>query len=701
MSHWTKSAKKPGFFFPLLLCAFLTSNAQTFWESLNVPGRVSVWQLVRCGDTYILKAETGLYRSVDPGQAWAYCAATAPTDGRLAAIGDTLLYHANPGYGLFASTDKGISWQIISPSVPAAAAGLAADDSYIFYATANGIYRYPKEGGMPTIVLHFPLYQQFASLKISGNTLWASSNATLFKSLDSGNHWTEIIDIPDFRCFHPHGNTVLAGTKNSLLRSDDGGESWLWLDEIPAGIQQLDWQDGHWLALTAETPVLWSADDGAHWWPPSSGPFPNYGATSVVKNGPVWLVASHLGGVFRSPNYGEFWVASTTGLQSTPAYPAEWLDRAGDFLLFNIGFTHLSVDGGGTWFMPLPSSAYDPFSRVVRHQNNYFAASLFGHIYQQEMGNPFGWVQRSSGYLYNSTFGYGLDTRIHDLGNRMAVTGKYTEPNVVFQSTNGGQSWPAVGTLPAGTFSVEAFENQLYSLTSDGDCLASANVGASWSAAGEGLPKGWGDFARLALRSEALFFLDETRIFARKQTGQPFFEVFLPTEATGRIWDADAENGRLVVVADAGVFCTSDWGATWTILTENLAEQEFSDANIRLHQGNAFLLLPCGSKALWKCALPTSGTIENLNPISISISPNPLPNGVSLTVQTRGVFGENDRNIMIQIVDSQGKTVLSENKAQMPPTSEITLEDIALRPGLYFVQVYSGKKVAQCAVIKI
>lgn len=695
------ATKRLGVLFPILLAALLTSDAQPLWESVHIPGRVPVWQIVRCADVYVLKAETGLYRSVDQGQTWEFCAATTPGDGQLAAVGDTVLYHANPGHGLFASTNAGASWQMIWPSVPESAAGLTADETYVYYSTAYGIYRYLKNGGGLASALHFPLYQQFANVKIADSILWASSNTMLYKSVNRGANWTVAAEIPNLRCFHPHGNTVLAATGDALLRSDDGGLTWATLDNFPDGVQQLDWQDGCWLALCSETPVLWSADDGQNWWPPATGPFPNYGATGAVKNGLLWLLTSHLGGVFRSPNNGEFWVASTTGLQSPPAYPAEWLDRAGDFLMFNIGFTHLSVDGGDTWFMPLPTSIYDPFNHVVRHKGHYFALSLWGNIFQQEDGNPFSWVQRSSGYLYNSTFGYAPNTRLHDLGDRMAVTGKYAEPGIVFQSTNNGQSWPPVGNLPPGAFSVEAFDGQLYCLTSGGACLASSDVGATWGESNEGLPTNWGISARLCIRSGLLFFLDETRVFARMETGQPFSQISMPAEATGRVWDVDAENGQLMVATDAGVFSTSDWGTTWVLLSESLDEQDFSNAHIRLHQGSVFLLLPCSPNPLWKYVLPITGTAEISDSNTLFVSPNPLPDGALLTLHAQESFFGKNKNISVQIFDTQGEIALLRNMAALLPGGEIALGEIALRPGIYFVQVCQSGKVARCAIVKI
>lgn len=693
------AAKNLAVFFPMALATFLTGKTQSLWEAVPVPGRVPVWQIVRCADVYALKAETGLFRSTDGGQTWKFCGETEPSDGQLAAIGDSVLYHVHPGQGLFASVDAGASWQKVSTHAPGAGSGLAADATYVYYSTANGIYRYSKSGGEPASILQFQPYQQFATVKVANNILWANSNSALFKSENAGTSWSTVAEIPHLRCFHPHCDTLIVATKDELLRSDDGGSNWNVLD-YPGGFQQLDWQDGFWLALCSETPVLWSGDSGQSWSPPATGPFPNYGATDVTKNGTLWLVSSHLGGVFRSPNHGEFWVMSNAGLKSPVAYPPEWLDQAGDFLLFNVGFTHLSVDGGDTWFMPLPTSYYDPFNCVVRHKNEHFALSLWGHIFQQSQGNPYGWVQRSSGYLSNSAFGYGgQNTRLHDLGDRMAVTGKISEPDVVFQSTNDGQSWVAVGTLPTGAFSVEAFGNQLYCLTSEQNCLASSNVGAAWIAANEGLPLDWGECVELRARKEKLFFLDKTRVFARRDGERPFVQILLP-QAAARIWDLDTENGQLIIATDVGVFSTEDWGATWADLSANLEHSDFSDADLRLFRGSVYLLLPASSPSLWKYALPAAQTAEITAANLLSVSPNPMADGGVLRLRTREVFFEKKKAIFVQIFDSQGKMVLSRKVEHLQPGDEIMLNDLTLHPGLHFIRAFQGSTAAGCVLVK-
>ncbi|MBV6438700.1 MAG: hypothetical protein EPGJADBJ_00324 [Saprospiraceae bacterium] len=685
--------------FPFLLLV-LNANSQLEWYPVNLPGRVPVWQIVRSGDVYVLKAETGIYRSPDEGQTWNLCAETAPADGYLTATNTGSLLHAFPGNGLLISNDEGTTWQELSANVPAAANGLAANSTYIFYATANGIYRYLNTGGGPANVLHFSTYQQFANVKESAGIVWACSNDVLFKSTDNGNNWIEVASIPEIRSFQPNGDTIMLATSDALWRSDNGGSDWLTLDNFSGTAQQLDWQEGYWLALTTETPVLWSTDGGQNWFPPATGPFPDYSVTDVVKNGPLWLVSSQLGGVFRSPNNGEYWIVSTTGLESSAVYSPEWIDCAGEFLMFNTGFTYLSCDGGDIWFMPLPTSAYDPFQRVVWHKNSHFALSLWGSIFQQELGNPYGWVKRSGGYLYNSTFGYGLTTRLYDLGDRMAVTGKYAAPHLVYQSTNGGLSWPEVGELPQDALSVAAFNERLYCLTSGYDCQSSADAGASWTPAGEGLSETWTDASRLCIRSGMLFFLDEDKFYLRSETEQLFLQIPLPAGMTGRLWDADCVDGMIWIATDGGIFSSADWGNNWIFASENLTGMDFSKAQLRYHKGSVFVLLPASQPPLWKAAFPSSRAKEPVEKSAFSLFPNPLPDGVPLTVKPKANFIKGNENFELQVYDLQGKIVLSSH-AYTTGGQEMIIEMDDLTPGIYHVQVHFENWVANRKLLKM
>jgi photosystem II stability/assembly factor-like uncharacterized protein len=693
---------RSAFFAFLLPLTYISIDAQVLWEPVKTPGRVPVWQIVRFEDTYLLKAETGLYRSANEGQTWEFCGETAPFDGYLAAIDSAMLLHANPNNGLYVSTDAGLTWQMIWHNAPPASTGLTANQSYIFYATANGIYRYPINGGGASAILHFPTYQQFASVKMTNGKLWASSNNKLLMSDDNGDNWHEIAVVPNLRCFQPHGDTVLVATSNELLHSENNGQSWGIFDSFLSPIQQLDWQNGCWLALSSEFPVLWSGDGGQTWLPPTTGPFPDYGVEGVVKNGHLWLVASHLGGVLRSPNNGEYWLASTTGITSASPYPPEWLERAGDFLIFNIGFTHLLHSEDNNWFMPLPTSSYDPLLRIVQHKDSYYALSMWGSIFQQELANPYRWIKRSSGYLYNSVFGHGLSTRLHDLGDRMIVTETYDEPDAVYQSLNGGSSWLKVGELPFGARSIKAFDQRLYCLTDDLKCLSSADAGATWTSAGEGLPATWSNDARLDARPGGLLFFDENKMYARTETGQPFFHVPMPTEAiSDRIWDADIHNGLLLAATDAGVYSTADWGKSWALIGVNLPEQDFSNAYIRLHQNLAYLLLPKSSVPLWKTGLPLTDIKEVPQKNTVAISPNPSFVETNVVIGLPPAFARENENVEVKIYDAKGALVVSFLLEAMNLDGKIIFEQALLCRGVYHVQIRTGSKIANGKLLKI
>ena len=88
-------------------------------------------------------------------------------------------------------------------------------------------------------------------------------------------------------------------------------------------------------------------------------------------------------------------------------------------------------------------------------------------------------------------------------------------------------------------------------------------------------------------------------------------------------------------------------------------------------------------KLLWKPSF-IGLTESDLNPMEISISPNPVEN--KMTIKYAGQISD---SVKIEIVDLQGKVVL---KTQME-NDFLTITDLNLKPGIYFLQVRDGQQI--------
>jgi photosystem II stability/assembly factor-like uncharacterized protein len=379
----------------------------------------------------------GLFRSTDGGATWsqvgrlysgppgAITAVTVAPD--FGSSGNVL---AGGGFsGLYVSQDGGITWT----SHPSVGGGSAiayspdfGTDGTAFAGSYGGLYRTRDEGATWTQVLT----QEVTSLAVSpqfgaDQTLFAGGRA-LYTSHDGGTSWastslpsTSFINAlaisPDFGA----DQTLFAGMNDSLYESTDGGATWQAVPGFPTlAVRSLAISPGwpaHAVLLAGTNQGVYRTTDGGTTWTLSEG-LTTLGTRPIALSGGEELLATGTSGhgIYGSSNGGTSWfpmglqntsTSSVAALAFSPTYATDQTAFAA--LGSNLGIgaeIERTTDGGATWEM----------------------------VYSTD----------SVGALAISPQ-YASDQTVYATGASAHVVG----------STDGGDTWAAVGTWPAGVSS--------------------------------------------------------------------------------------------------------------------------------------------------------------------------------------------------------------------------------------------------------
>ena len=260
------------------------------------------------------------------------------------------------------SSDRGKNWQVIRlPKAKGYIRGntvfvspnFAMDDTVFLVTNRGQLFQSIDRGNKFSWV--GKIEQQISSLVISPNfandyTFYASSGDKIYKSVNGGQTWNDVIDNPNFQEFwlklaisgnYEQDQTLFAGTDRYLYKTEDGGDVWRKL--APAnygggGIFEAialspNYAQDHTLIVSIKGKGAWkSTNEGESFSP--VGKLDNY-----------LLPFSHVYGVHAAP----------TTIQFSPAYE-------NDNTLYGFGLPKANVlkstDGGTSWqSIDIPPSA--------------------------------------------------------------------------------------------------------------------------------------------------------------------------------------------------------------------------------------------------------------------------------------------------------------------------------------------------------
>jgi photosystem II stability/assembly factor-like uncharacterized protein len=600
----------------------------------------------------------GVYKSTDAGKTWKHVGledtrqiSKIRIDPRnpdlvyVAALGH--IFGPNEQRGVFRSKDGGKTWdRILFRNEKAGAIDLVLDptNASVLYAAFWEVIRRPwtfESGG---------------------------AGSGIFKSTDKGDTWTEItrndglpkgvvgkIGLAVSPASPDRIWALVEAEDGGVFRSDDGGKKWSKVND-ERKLRQRAWYYSNIYAdpLNAETVYVlntgfYRSNDGGKTFNPIGVPHGDNHDLWIAPNDPQRMIESNDGGANVSLNGGKTWTEQD---QATAQFYRVAVDNDFPYHIYGaqqdnstvriasrtndngIGRSDWYDVGGGEsgWIAPYPKD-----SEIV------FAGSYGGLItrydnHTKQLRDVSPWPDNPMGYgagdlKYRFQWNFPIVFSPHDPDTL------YTGGNVLFKSTNQGQSWevispdltrndkskqgPAGGPITKDNTSVEYYDTiftviespvkrgVIWTGSDDGLVYLTRDGGKTWNNV---TPKGMPDWIQInsidaspfeegtAYVAATMYRSDDFRPFLYKTSdyGKSWLKITkgIPETTFTRVIREDpGKRGLLYAGTETGMYISFDDGANWQSLQLNLPVVPISDLVIQKRERN--LVAATQGRAFW------------------------------------------------------------------------------------------------------
>jgi len=478
-----------------------------------------------------------------------------------------------------------------------------------FYAGGGallGFYRSSDEGKNWSNINSGLNSQKVVALGSLGRVILEGTGHGIFRSLNDGNSngysWSEsnngFSEPPFVECFASVDSEIFASTTIGLYRSIDSGLSWTFLYYFPGGPSSHIIATDSLLVAVVGGGISTSTDRGMTWRPDSVLPNPTYVNDLSINNNlfnaitysgvfrwksgdtiakqldstNFYALASMgttliLGGekVYLIGNDGNTWNESDSGLKSAVNH---LLVTGGTIYATTADGIYKSLDTAHSWILVGNSPVKSGTPSVVTGSNAIYALSDASIVYRS-VDEGLNWTV-SDNFVNSSIQQFPDYDMLSASGSNILagyVSSNWSESSVVL-STDTGNTWNEVtiGLWPLGLFGntgLAGFGNELYRST-DG--------GRGWSGPFSVFSKSNSEFqiSGFSNDGENIYALldDEftgAQIYRTSDSGKTwiFLSAKIPYDDVFRGFATT--HGNLYVGSGAGLYSSTDNGATWNV----------------------------------------------------------------------------------------------------------------------------------------
>jgi len=684
---------------------------------------------------------SGVYKSYDGGESWEFIGLGSTVSiGRIivdplnsqrvfvAAVGS--YFAPNPQRGVYLSEDGGKSWKkslFVSDSTGAIDLIVNPNNSNIMYAA---------------------MWERVRRPVISANSHLNGQTSGIYKTIDGGITW-ENLGIENGL---PDPNTSAVGrigldislsdpsvvyalytdgyTISGLYKTLDSGNIWTEINTNFPGSGSFSWYFGQ-LKVHPQNPerifvldvsLLRSSDSGINW------------DFSYGYNGPLQLHVDHHALEFH-PNNSDYLICG------------------------NDGGINISEDGGITWSQPvkLPITQFyeigldksNPERFYGGTQDNNTIRTLTGETNDWERiyggdgfyvlidpnsantiyaENQFGGLSKSvdGGKSFTSAVEGIVASEPTNWSTPIAMDPNYSEilyygTDRIYRSDNRAESWNPISPKltdyslgkKIGTISTVAVaptnSNVIYVGTDDSYVWVSSDYGITWTIISEELPFRWVTRIVVDPANDNIVYVTfsglkwrdpEPRVFRSDNMGSSWTNISnnLPDAPINAFAVDNYDSDILYLGNDVGAFASFDRGNSWNLLGNNLPIVVVND--MKIHPSTNELVIGTHGRGMYKMKLNTLNSnkkFRNTIPERITLSQNyPNPFNPITTIQYSLSFQESNRpqSIVLEIFDSRGEKMTTlVNRSQLPGKYSVAFNGEKYSSGVYYYRLKINKDI--------
>lgn len=664
---------------------YKSTDGGTTWQSKGLPDIGSVGKIVldpnndntafvgAMGPLFRNSGNRGVYKTTNGGDSWQQVLAVSdstgivdmaihPTNGNIvyAASWERIRRPNRRQYGgitsgIYRTTDGGANWTELTNGLPSLASQKGRIGIDISQSNPNVLYaRYANTNGNI----------QGVYKTTNGGDSWTAVNSS--QLTDVGFHWWFGGIFID-----PTDENVLYNVDFEVQKSTNGGTSW-------SNVFTNAHVDQHAMAfnVSASNEVLLGNDGGLY--------YSTNGGASATKD--LKLPITQFNRMFvDAQNENKIYAGAQDNSTSRT--------QTGGLSDWNIIY-------GGDGFQPL----VDP-----TNTNVIYALYQYGAL---------GKSTNNGGSFNNATNGISSGDRNNwdtpitfDPNNSQTL---YFGTNRLYKTTNAAGNWSAIspdltdgphsGNLTFGTIttiSVSQFNSQvIYVGTDDGKAWVTQDGGSNWTDVSAGVPNRWVTKILASKENANTVYLtlsgyrfgeDVGHVYKSIDFGNTWVDIStgLPDIPVNDIEQDDF--GNLFIGTDVGVLASSDEGANWNVLGENMPSAVVSD--LFIHENSQFLYAATFGRSTYK--IDISGNIlnsnENIFTSEVKVFPNPASDLVTIFLKNAS------ERTSLFVYDVMGRTV----KQQFFDNGQMNLSVADLQAGVYYLKIsQAGQQTTKKLIVK-
>lgn len=681
------------FFYLVITSCTLAQN--DFWVPLHGPAGTLVRDIIVKNENELLTLTNNtIYHSTDQGSSWQFLASTPVFTSQLAFTDGGFLFAGIGEDAVLRSDNNGETWQNVGGSLPifTIISDFATQNGMVYATTNLGLHRITEDGSNWQSIPLDALNLSTIAIDENGLLFVGSyepfSGASIFRSLEGGNSWTEIsngLEGTRVRNIQPMGdNSLYAAIEDGgLFHTSLNGASWTQI-EVPFPDQNISalGTDGAGTLFVAapDHGVFRSQDDGESW-DQLSSELTKAKVNQFCQTVNQVLVLGSAEGMFRSLDNGWIWTPANVGLPKPYITGlAETIDRR-LFATTSIGLFY-STDQGTTW---MQDSIIDQSTQGVSHlgDNNIIVGTDYAAFYRDSP--EVDWQIDSS-----------LARFIGAASNSMGTTLGLTTTGKIFHSLNGGQTWEWLGvdlsTLSIGITTTP--ENEFWLGTED-KLIKLDQTGLNWEEE-ISLEGTFGDFAIDA--GGDLIVGTSTGLYKVENGANTLTSFALNDIHINSL--LISEDSVIYVGTTLGAFISEDGGNVWTLVNSGIDNQSITQVII---DNTGMLLAGTESGGLFKSSEPVITSAANsleFDQSDIALYPNypnPFSEGTNISF-----YLPDATQVSLEIADYSGKSVQKLlEQFLLPGKHQVFLEGTSLPVGLYVLRLQTNRRIETTTLLKV